>query len=278
MEFNITEKTLDIEKVVRSKFRRMPGFIIRYLKRILHEKDLNEALYRMKEYQGIDFATATVDWLGCKVEIKHSERIPQTGRCLLAANHPLGGLDGVALISEVGKIRRDIIFPVNDFLLALPNLRSVFIPINKVGRNAHNHEQLQDAFTSDNMLLYFPAGLVSRKLSRKVIADLAWKKTFITQAKQTCRDIIPVYIDGRNSRFFYNLARLRKQLGIKVNIEMAYLVDEMYKQCGKTITLVIGKPIPYGIFDKRYKDIEWAAKLREHVYKLKDNPNTDFEV
>jgi putative hemolysin len=277
-EIQITEKTLNVEKIVRSKFKRMPRFIIKYLKKILHEDDLNEALYNMRKYEGIDFANATVKWLNCKVEIKHPERISSTGKCLLASNHPLGGLDGVAIISEVGKIRKDIIFPVNDFLLALPNLRSVFIPINKVGNNTQNHSKLQDAFNSDNMLLYFPAGLVSRKLSRKIIADPAWKKTFITKAKETKRDIIPVFTNGQNSRFFYNLALWRKRLGIKINIEMAYLVSEMYKQRGKTITLIVGKPIPYTVFDSRHKDIEWAARIRKHVYKLKDNPDTVFEA
>ncbi|MDR0762972.1 MAG: 1-acyl-sn-glycerol-3-phosphate acyltransferase [Bacteroidales bacterium] len=277
-EIKITERTLNIEKIVRSKFKNMPRFIINYLKKILHEDDLNAAIFAMKQYEGIDFATATIKWFDCKVEIKHPERIPAKSRCLLASNHPLGGLDGVAIISETGKIRRDIIFPVNDFLLALPNLRSVFIPVNKVGGNAQNHSQLQDAFNSDNMLLYFPAGFVSRKISRKVITDLQWKKTFITKARETKRDIIPVFTDGQNSRFFYNFALWRKRLGIKVNIEMAYLVDEMYKQRGKTITLIVGKPIPYTVFDRRYKDNIWAAKVREHVYKLKDNPDAVFEV
>jgi putative hemolysin len=277
-EIKITEKTLDIEKVVRGKFKNMPRFVIRYLKRILHEDDLNTALYNLKQYEGIDFATETIKWLDCKVDIKHPERIPAQGRCLLASNHPLGGLDGVAIISETGKIRKDIIFPVNDFLLALPNLRSVFIPVNKVGSNARNHSLFQDTFNSDNILLYFPAGLVSRKLSRKVIADLQWKKTFITKSRETKRDIIPVFVDGQNSRFFYNFALWRKRLGIKANIEMAYLVDEMYKQRGKTITLIVGKSIPYTVFDSRCKDIEWAAKVREHVYKLKDNSDAVFEV
>ena len=277
-DISITEHTIDVDKIVRSKFKNMPRFVIKYLKKILHDDDLNEGLYNMKQYEGVDFATATIKWLDCNVEIKNPERIPAEGRRLLVSNHPLGGLDGVAIISEVGKIRRDIIFPVNDFLLALPNLRSVFIPINKVGNNVQNHSQLQEAFNSDNMLLYFPAGLVSRKLSRGVIADLKWKKTFITKAKETKRDIIPVFTDGQNSHFFYNLARLRERLGIKVNIEMAYLVDEMYKQRGKKITLVVGKPIPYTTFDSRYKDILWAAKVREHVYKLKDHPDAVFEA
>ncbi|MDR1974666.1 MAG: glycerol acyltransferase [Bacteroidales bacterium] len=277
-DFEITEKTIDVERIIKSKFKHIPRFVFRYIKKILHEDDLNDGLYNMREYHGIDFATKTIEWLGCNVVISHAERIPYSGRCLLASNHPLGGLDGLAIISEIGKIRKDILFPVNDFLLALPNLRSIFIPINKVGNNTQNHETLQNAFLSDNMLLYFPAGLVSRKLSRKVIADLTWKKTFITQARQNERDIIPVFVNGQNSRFFYNFASWRKRLGIKANIEMAYLVDEMYKQRGKTITLVIGKPIPYSTFDKRYRDIEWAAKVREHVYKLKNDPNVVFEA
>ena len=107
--------------------------------------------------------------------------------------------------------------------------------------------------------------------------DLDWKKTFVTKAKEYQRDIIPVHIDGRNSNFFYNLARVRKFLKIKVNIEMAFLVDEMFKQRNKTLTITFGRPIPYQVFDHRFTDAQWAEKLRTFSYQLPDDPNQIFD-
>ena len=202
-----------------------------------------------------------------KILVKGLENVPATGRYIIASNHPIGGLDGLALMSVVGKIRKDIVFPVNDLLMNLPNIKELFIPINKHGSNAENVKIINDTFASDVMILYFPAGLVSRKQSGKII-DLEWKKTFLTKAKRFKRDIIPAFIDGRNSNFFYNLANLRKFLGMKANIEMLYLSDEIFKQKNKTINIVFGKPIPYSKFDKTNSDKKWAEIVKQETYSL----------
>jgi putative hemolysin len=184
-------------------------------------------------------------------------------------------MDGIGLLFETGKLRKDVMFPVNDLLLNLPNLYELFIPVNKHGSNAENIKLFNDTFASDVVILYFPAGLVSRK-QNGMIKDIEWKKTFLTKARAYNRDIIPVYISGRNSNFFYNLANIRKSLGIKANIEMLFLPHEMYKYHNKTISLTYGKPIPIEVFDKRKPDQEWASLLREHVYKLEANPDQEF--
>jgi 1-acyl-sn-glycerol-3-phosphate acyltransferase len=106
--------------------------------------------------------------------------------------------------------------------------------------------------------------------------DLEWKKTFLSKARKFNRDVVPVYIDGNNSKFFYNLARNRKRLGLKVNIEMLFLINEVYKQKSKTINIIFGKPIPITTFDKRFNDKVWAEKVKEHVYSLKENPDSVF--
>lgn len=161
---------------------------------------------------------------------------------------------------------------MNDILLNIDNLKPFFIPVNKHGSNAENVKIFNDTFASDKTLLYFPAGLVSRKGNGE-IKDLEWKKTFITKAKRFKRDIIPVYIEGRNSDFFYNLANRRKRLGVKGNIEMLYLINETYKQLDKTMHIVIGKPIPWESFDRSKSDVEWAAMVRDQVYKMKEENN-----
>ncbi len=278
----ITPNFIDLDKVIAAKSpslqKKMPRFLMRWLNKLLHVDEINYYLYTYRDKFGSDFTEAILtEALSVKIEVVNPQNIPQGVNPLLVGNHPLGGVDGMALINEIGKVRRDILFPVNDFLLYLPGLRSNFIPINKVGRNSSNLNALEEAFATNNALLYFPAGLCSRK-QKGEIKDLEWKKTFIKKAVQYHRDITPVYVDAKNTNRFYRIANWRKKLGIKFNIEMALLPDEMFRQRGKTIRLVFGKPISYTMFDSRYTDKQWAAMVREHVYRLDKNPDLEFKI
>lgn len=278
----ITQNFIDLDKVIAAKSpslqKKMPRFLMRWLNKLLHVDEINYYLYLYRDKFGPDFTEAILtEALSVKIEVVNPQNIPQGVNPLLVGNHPLGGVDGMALINEIGKVRRDILFPVNDFLLYLPGLRSNFIPINKVGRNSSNLNALEEAFATNNALLYFPAGLCSRK-QKGEIKDLEWKKTFIKKAVQYHRDITPVYVDAKNTNRFYRIANWRKKLGIKFNIEMALLPDEMFRQRGKTIRLVFGKPISYTMFDSRYTDKQWAAMVREHVYRLDKNPDLEFKI
>ncbi len=161
-----------------------------------------------------------------------------------------------------------MVFPVNDILMSVENMSNTFIPMNKHGRTASNvFKEFDDAFASDKAVLYFPAGFCSRK-TKGEICDIDWKKTIITKAKQHKRDIIPTYIEAKNSKFFYRLAALRKFFRIKTNIEMFFLVHELYKQKGKSINVHFGDPIPYSLFDKKKKDNEWAEYVKNIVYEI----------
>ncbi|MBR3939736.1 MAG: 1-acyl-sn-glycerol-3-phosphate acyltransferase [Bacteroidales bacterium] len=278
----ITQNFIDLDKVIAAKSpslqKKMPRFLMRWLNKLLHVDEINYYLYTYRDKFGPDFTEAILtEALSVKIEVVNPQNIPQGVNPLLVGNHPLGGVDGMALINEIGKVRRDILFPVNDFLLYLPGLRSNFIPINIVGRNSSNLNALEEAFADNNALLYFPAGLCSRK-QKGEIKDLEWKKTFIKKAVQYHRDITPVYVDAKNTNRFYRIANWRKKLGIKFNIEMALLPDEMFRQRGKTIRLVFGKPISYTMFDNRYTDKQWAAMVREHVYRLDKNPDLEFKI
>lgn len=275
------QKLIDIDNVFRSKnpklLKLIPGFLLAYLKRIAHENELNSFLEAHSQLSAFEFIDSVLfDEFGAKVFSEGLEKIPQTGKYIIASNHPLGGPDGLALIHEVRKVRSDLIIPVNDLLMNVPNLKEIFIPINKHGSNADNVRIINDTFASESILLYFPAGLVSRKKSGH-ISDLPWKQTFIKKAIQYQRDIIPTHISGRNSNFFYNLANLREKLKIKSNIEMLYLVNEMYKQRDKTIKITFGNPIPYQTFDKRMNSNDWAQKVREHIYSVEKNPESEFK-
>ncbi len=266
------ERFIDIKKVIKSKnaklARLLPWFVVSYLRRILHEDEMNSFLYLHKEIHGLDFIDAVFNEFEATIEVINEENIPKSGRFVMCSNHPLGGLDGITFIHAIGKIRKDIAFPVNDILLNLPNLRELFIPINKHGKNVQNIDIINETFESGKMILYFPAGLVSRKTKGK-IADLEWKPTFVSKARKFKRDIIPVYMDASNSKFFYNLASFRKKIGLKANIEMLYLVNEMYKQRNKKFTLVIGEPVSIDTVDKSMNNKKWADFFRSKAYDLK---------
>jgi putative hemolysin len=274
------QKFIDIENVFKGKnpafAKLIPQFVYSYLKRLIHADSINYILSKHQDKIGLEFVDATLKEFGLNIHITGEEHIPTEGRLLVASNHPLGGPDGLVIMHVLGKKWRDIKFPVNDILLFLPNLNPLFIPINKHGSNSSNLQILEETFASECLIIYFPAGLVSRK-QKGVIKDLPWKKTFISKARKYQRDIIPVFINGRNSNFFYNLANIRKKLNIKANIEMIFLVDEMYKQVNKIIEIRIGKSIPYQTFDKRHTDNEWALLVQDHVYKLNEDINSPFE-
>lgn len=264
------EKFVDVEKVIASKnpklLKWMPGFLLRYVKRILHEKDVNEFMAKFGHRRGLEFVHTVLQEFETKVEIKGLDNIPEAGGFILASNHPLGGFDGLALMDAVSNRRKDIRFLVNDILLSFGTMDDLFVPINKHG-SQHSFDRIEEAYASLNAVLIFPAGLVSRK-QQGVIRDLEWKKSFIAKAIQYNKKIIPTYIAGSNSRFFYNLAMWRKRLGIKANIEMFYLLDEMYRQKGKTITIIFGRPVDPSVFNKHKSQKEWAALMKEHVYAL----------
>lgn len=263
---------LDIEKVIASKSEKllkwMPSFVISYLKKIIHQDFLNEFTEKNKDLYGIDFIAAILDQLGVEVVCEGIENVDPHKRYIIAANHPLGGLDGIALMYVTAQIRKDIQFPVNDILMNIPNLKELFIPINKHGSNMENARIIDRAFESEMLMLYFPAGLVSRK-QKHGIFDLEWKKTFIRKAKTYKRDVIPTHISGQNSSWFYGLANWRKRLRIGVNLEMLYLVDEMVKQKGKKIIIKFGQPISYSSFDRSKTDLQWAEEVKNIVYQPK---------
>ncbi len=269
------EKFIDVDKILKEKSPKLakwlPGFVIKYLKRVLHQNEINQILNDKKGLNGIDFSKAILSDFNIKVETFGLENIPKTGGVIIASNHPLGGMDALALIQEISKIRTDFKFVVNDVLMNLKNLEDVFVGVNKYGSNSKvSLQELNNLFASEQAIFVFPAGLVSRKFGNK-IKDLDWKKAFITRAKKFKRDIIPVYIDGKLSNFFYRLYKFRKFLGIKANLELFYLIDETLKQKNKKYKIFFGKPIKYTKFDKSKSDLDWATYVKEIVYKQTNN-------
>ena len=278
----ITTKHVDIQKILANKGVKLPHWAVRMMERLLHADEINSVIYRLRDKFGLDFVHAFLEGdhpedLNAKILVTNPEHIPAEGYPIVAGNHPLGGPDGLAVMAAVGRYRKDIKFPVNDFLLYLPGPAPLFVPIDKVNRNTANVNALEEAFAGENCLLYFPAGICSRKQKGGDIRDLEWKPTFIKKAVRYHRDVVPFFFDARNRKRCYNIARLRERLGIKFNFEMALLPGEMFAQRGKTMHLTVGNPIPYTTFDNRHTAKEWAALVKEYCYKLKDNPQARFE-
>lgn len=272
---------INVRKVFHDKnpklARWIPGFMYRLFEKLIKQEELNRMLINARGLKGVDFARSCFDEIGVTITSKNIEFVPSSGRLILAANHPLGGLDGMGYISEVHKIRKDVKFLVNDILMNVKPLQEVFLGVNKHGSNAKKSLlQVERQFASDAATLIFPAGMVSRNQNGRIF-DLQWHKSYITKSVKYQTDIVPTFIEASNSSRFYNVAKWRKRLGIKLNIEMLLLPSEMFHQKGKTITIHFGKPIPAYLIKNIGEHHRIANAMRHFVYLLKDNPNADFE-
>lgn len=273
---SITEKTIDISDILRgkmgSKAKFVPSLLVKWLKHIVHQDEVNKYLWDSRHLTGVEWLEDCMRYLDMTLEIVGKENLPDKDDGKLytfVSNHPLGGEDGVALGAVIGRhYDGRFRYLVNDLLMNLPGLAPLCIPINKTGSQSRSFPAMVEAgFRSDNHMLMFPAGLCSRRINGE-IRDLPWKKTFITKSVETHRDVVPIHFGGRNSDFFYTLANVCKALGIKFNIAMLFLVDEMYKNVHKSFRIAIGKPIPWQTFDKSRTPAQWAQYVQDEVYKL----------
>ena len=267
------QQKIDIDQIIRAKAGKkakyVPKFLISWLKRTLHQDEVNRFLLgRAAGKYGVDFLDECVDYLEMDITVRGLDSLPTNEGdryFTIVSNHPLGGEDGVALGKLVcHKWDSKMVYLVNDVLMNLQGLAPLCVPINKTGSQSRNFPKMvETAFQSKKNVVMFPAGLCSRKQKGGV--------TFITKSVQYQRDVIPVHFSGHNSQKFYNIARWCKRLGIKFNIAMLYLVDEMYKNVGKKFTVTFGEPIPWQTFtDKSKTPAEWAQWVQDKVYSLSE--------
>lgn len=266
------KKFVDVSELIKSKnpklHRRLPKFVVSWIKKIIHENDVNDFMEKNSEKKDYDFCDAIMQYFDVKVKLHGIENIPKTGGAVFASNHPLGGFDAVAMVSQLKGTRNDIKFIVNDLLLSLTNMQGLFIGVNKHGKSSsESRDKINKLFASDQAVFIFPAGLVSRQINGE-IQDTEWKKTFVMLAKKNNKPIVPVFIRGRLTNRFYRLSRWRKLLGIKINIEMLFLSDEFFKQRNSKIDILFGTPIPAVFFTNDRTDKEWANYLHELVHNM----------
>ncbi len=271
----VTERTIDIEKILKGKMgakaKFVPSPLVKWLKRIIHQDEVNAFLWESRDKTGVEWLEECVSYLDMTLKIEGKEHLPapDDGRLYtFVSNHPLGGEDGVALGAIIGRhYDGHFRYLVNDLLMNLPGLAPLCIPINKTGNQSRNFPAMVKAgFESDNHMLMFPAGLCSRK-TKGVIRDIPWSKTFISKSVEYQRVVVPIHFSGQNSNFFYRLANFSDRF-LPFNLAMMFLVDEMYKNVHKTFRVTIGKPIPWQTFDKSKSPMEWAQYVREQVYNL----------
>ena len=273
------EIKIDIDKILKdkmgSKARYVPWFVASYLKHIAHQDWVNEFLTQAKDLKGSAWLKASLDYMGVKLRVRGMENLPLTDDGKLytfVSNHPLGGIDGVAIGSIIGDRYNDNFkYLVNDLLMNLPGLAPLCVGINKTGKNGRDFPRIVEAtFQAEQHVVMFPAGLCSRK-TNNTIKDIPWKSTFIKKSVETGRDIVPIHFEGRNSNFFYNMANMCKRMNLKFNFAQLFLADELYKNRNKTFTITIGKPIPVSTFDNSRMSSQWAQWVYDTVYALDEN-------
>ena len=265
-------KVIDVELALQEKipdiYKKIPGVLIRLMEKVIRQADMNRMIHESSHLNGIPLVDWVLDQFGVNIVVKGKKLIPKKGRYIYPANHPIGGLDGLAIVSVVAKIHPLIKFVANDLLRVIKGFDSISLYIARFGQiNRRNAILINKTLASEAQLLVQPAGTVSKRNPVK-ISDLAWNKFFIHKAIQYKRDVIPIHVQARNSRLFYNIASFRKIFRIKSNLEMFLLPREMFNKSGETITITFGIPIAYKTFDDSRTHLEWAQKVREYVYVL----------
>lgn len=248
--------------------RIIPGFVYRYIHSLLELDFINNLIARHGHHLGIEFINKVVEEFGVTIYYHGMENVPDTGRFIFASNHPLGGFDGMLLLKAVDEKLGKARFLTNDLLMSIPQLKPLFVPVNKHGGHSRDAARaLSELYSSEAQILIFPAGLASRKIKGKVM-DLEWKKHFISKAVRYKRDVIPVFVAGRNSKRFYRVAAFRKFFRIKWNLEMFLLPGETVRHRNTDVHIYFGKPVPYTTFDNSKDQLQWAQWVKDLTYRM----------
>lgn len=256
---------------------RLHSGLTRFLARLFHQDEINDFIQQNKHMSHVDFLETVNQRLGLSYTVSNSclENVPVSGRVVIIANHPLGSLDGLALLELIYSVRKDVKIVVNDMLWALSPLRPFFLPINNLSQGKKtkaNLTAIQQALEDETAVIFFPAGEVSR-LTPKGVRDGRWRSGFLKMAKRTQSPILPIHVGGQNSRFFYGLSLIAKPLSA------LFLVREMFKNVSLTVPIKIGKLIPFSSFSGMLTSSkESISRFKQHVYGLKREREELFET
>jgi 1-acyl-sn-glycerol-3-phosphate acyltransferase len=262
---------VDIEKILGPKLRKkLPRFAINFLKRRLHQDQVNEAIMGANPYHGAGFFDEALKYLNITYRTRGEEKLDKDKKYIFVCNHPLGGPEALIIGSVFHRLYGEgFQVPVTPIMANLKPLAEFFTPVNNLSSKQSRDlgERIAKMFNSDQQVVVFPAGLCARKIKGK-ITEMPWKKMFVTQARRYERDVVPVHMSGHNSKWYFFLCKLSKFLRLKINIGMLYLVDELFKQRGNEFVITFCEPVPYTTFDKSKTDLQWAAEMQERVKAL----------
>ena len=199
---------INIENIIKTKnpalYKKLPRFAIRWLEKIIRQDQNNRLLSLYGHHDGVGFIDAVFEDMKIETNCYGLENVDYQGKKVFVANHPLGALDGLAVIAQVNKHFGKSRGIVNELLLNLDPLKSVFCGVNVYGHNTPDIVRNIDAlYEGDENICLFPAGLVSRRIDG-VVQDLPWKKNFIEKAYHNQLPIVPVYVPS-NKRFFHKV-------------------------------------------------------------------------
>ena len=266
---------LNVQRTLETRYpgfferhRRTARTLSRFLGFLFYETRFQNFSKQYPHLEGFEFIDQVLRYFDFDLRLTESERarIPSTGSVVIAANHPIGSLDGLALLNLVRRVRPDVKVVANDFLTAIDPLHPVLLPVvNMRAGNGSSRDALRaikEHLQGEGALIIFPAGEVSR-LGAKGVRDGEWHSGFVKLASSTQSPILPIYVAGRNSLFFYSLSALAKPLST------IWLVREMFKQSHNTVDTRIGRPIPYEVYSANgFSARQLARMFRKHVYRL----------
>jgi putative hemolysin len=274
---------INVEQAVNSKF---PGFAtqpellrkpaISLLKYLLHETEINNFLTANHDTQGIEWIERVFDYLNFsyRVSARDWANIPASGRVLVYANHPIGSLDGLALLSMVSGVRRDVMIVANDLLSQIGPIRDLIIPVDNLGEKygLASLRRIIRELEQEKAVIIFPAGEVSRA-SPVGVRDVEWLPGFLLFARKTGAPLLPVQVEAKNSLLFYSASMLFKPLST------ALLSSEMFKHQSDTINLHVGEAIPAAqLKSDKIHDRTLIQRLRKHLYKLGRKQSVSFKT
>ncbi len=274
---------ISMESVIEQRF---PGIterkplvgktLISFMRFLCHEREFKQFEEQYPHLEGFDFIEQVFNYFDFAFRIKNSEieRIPNSGRVVIIANHPIGSLDGLALLKMVGEIRPDVKAVANEILFAIEPLRSLLLPVdNMTGKTGKDQlRAIRNHLNDEGAIIIFPAGEVSR-MGPTGIKDGRWNSGFLRFATSSHSPILPIFVDGKNSIFFYSLSLLAKP------ISTLWLIREMFKQAKNHVDISVG----HLVYPEQYQSLDIppgaiAKRFKKHIYRLpkRNKPQVGF--
>ncbi|MCG3696117.1 GNAT family N-acyltransferase [Aliarcobacter butzleri] len=274
---------IDIQKEIEKKFPKikekeniLKKSLLKIAKKIVHEDSINQFLSQNSHLKGFDFVDAVLDYFDFDYTVSSNDlqNIPSTGKVIIIANHPLGGLDALCLLKLVGQIRKDVKILANDFLVGFEALHSLMIPLDnfKDRQSKESIKKIYEALKDEEAIIIFPAGEVSRA-TPKGVKDPAWNKGFLNFAKNSNSAILPIFLDAKNSKTFYTISLINKTFSTLL------LSNEMFNKKSKNINIKIGQIIPSENITPKGLNKDFLVNLyKKHLYALKKGKKSFFQT